>query len=165
MKKNRRKNKNGQEKNTVVPALPDGLYEDKKHIGHTNSSLMLSAYSLVNSNFHSSLNTIASVILMTDSAFAFTAITLNVVNIFSYFMSIYALSLSFYILSVVSNLKSKNTIAKYIIEGNDDISFIIGEIESSHKYNFRFIGIFILFSCVFLLLISDQISSYILKKL
>ena len=165
MKKNRRKNKNGQEKNTVVPALPEGLYEDKKHICHTNSSLMISAYSLVNSNFHSSLNTIASVILMTDSAFAFTAITLNIVNIFSSFMFIYALSLSFYILSIVSNLKSKNTIAKYIIEGNDDISFIIGEIEISHKYNFRFIGFFVLFSCIFIILISEQLSNYISTKL
>lgn len=165
MKKNRRKNKNGQEKNTVVPAPPDDLYENKKHIGHTNSSLMISSYSLINSNFHSSLNTIASVTLVTDSAFAFTAITLNVVNIFSSFMSIYALSISFYILSIISNLKSKKNIAKYIREERADVSLIIDEIESSHKYNFRFIGGFVLFSWVFILLISDQLSNHIPTKL
>lgn len=165
MKKSRKKNRTRNAENTVASALQSNSYESKQYIGNKNISLVISAYSFVNSNFHSSLNTLSSVILMTESAFAFTAIALNIINIFSSLMSIYALSLTLYIISVVSNFESKRAIVKYIREKTDDIDLIIDKIENAHKHNSFFIGTFVLFSFIFIILISDQISKYMTIKL
>lgn len=80
-------------------------------------------------------------------------------------MSIYALSLTLYIISVVSNFESKRAIVKYIREKTDDIDLIIDKIENAHMHNSFFIGTFVLFSFIFIILISDQISKYMTIKL
>ena len=67
------------------------------------ASLRLSLYSMTSSNFHTALNTLASVALVANSALAFTAISRGLMEVFSFGTLIYCSSFILYIASVVLN--------------------------------------------------------------
>ena len=152
--------KNGKSKKAITPEKLGNIQEEKKYFDNNRSSLAFSTYSFVNSNFQSSLNTIASVILVTDSALAFTGISLSLIKIISISMSLYLISVLFYIFFIMLNMNAKKIIVNLIKNNINDINMIINKIENAYRYNFIIVMLIVLFSCVFLVSIIDIFPIY-----
>lgn len=116
-------------------------------------SLLFSIYSLTSSHFHSSLNTLASIIIVTNSALAFAAISREWIEIFSSSICIFILSTIFYFFASYTNLKLKNYIT-YIIK-NDIFEFdkIINEFEKRSNIFLKIISLFVILSIMFFILV------------
>jgi len=112
MKKSRRKSKNRQIKNAEA-SISMEINKDKNDFSDNDRlTSMFPFYSLAISNLQTSLNTISSLIIATDSAFAFTALAFNAVNIFSTFILLYVISSMLYLYIIFSNYKLKKKRAK-----------------------------------------------------
>ena len=122
-----------------------GLSESEK------ASLRLSLYSLTISNFHSTLNTLASIVLVANSALAFAAISRGWIELFSLGTGIYALSLVLYTFAACSNFVAKNTVRNITLNNEEDILKIINCIDKKYKDYTLFISISIIISmlCLF----------------
>lgn len=104
-------------------------------------TLILSMYTMINSQIFSSLNTISSIAIAANSAFAFMALSKGWGNLFSCSIGLFVFSIASYGCAIFSQHQMK----KYIIDisANDVLKFhaIIGKIEKS-------VMMFMILSCV-----------------
>lgn len=165
MKKFRRKNKNRQIKNAET-SMNIEMNQDKNDFSDNDRlTLMFPSYSLASSNLQASLNTISSLIIATDSAFAFTALAFNIENMFSLFILLYIVTSIFYLYIIFSNLKMKKDLMKVMENKNYNIKDVFKKFEDCHKINFMFaIAIFIL-SIIMIMISGELIAKYIPQKL
>lgn len=165
MKKSRRKTKNGQIKNAETSVSIE-MHQDK-NVFYDNDrlALMFPSYSLASSNLQASLNTISSLIIATDSAFAFTALAFKAENIFSGFILLYVISSILYLYIIFSNLKLKIELTKLINNKSYDIKTIFKKFEDCHKLNFWFAIIIFILSITMIIIYGELISKYIPQKL
>ena len=111
MRKQRKKLKQPKE---FCPSVSPST-ENGSVVIENNHGLLFSLYSQTDSNLHMFLNTFASSVLLTESAFAFAGVSIGNMTIFSSLMSYYALSIISYIFSIYFLIESKRKVLEYLM--------------------------------------------------
>lgn len=93
-----------------------------------NLSQYLSLYSLTSSHVHSALNTLASIALVANSAFAFAAIAIKGKPLASEAICVFVLSLIFYSFSLFLYIKENFEIFNALLEEKENIPFLLNRI-------------------------------------
>ncbi len=119
-----------------------------------NLSQCLSLYSLTSSHVHSALNTLASIALVTNSAFAFAAITIKQKNIASDAILVFLLSLTFYILAVIPILRANKEIYLALYSEVNDIFTIVSLIQKELYISIKYMIFSISTSVMFFIIVA-----------
>lgn len=125
-------------------------------------SFLLSMYSLTSSQIHSSLNILASIVIVANSALSFTAISRGWIGMFSGSIGIFVLSLVFYCFAVYSNFKSKKYITYILKNDSFELNKIIDEIEKQSDIFLKNISLSVILSIMFFIFIDITIYEHIL---
>lgn len=165
MRKSHSKSKNRQIKNAEI-SINMEMKKDKNDFSDNDRlTSMFPSYSLASSNLQTSLNTISSLIIATDSAFAFTALAFNAVNIFSTFILLYVISSMLYLYIIFSNYKLKKEIED-IIENKDKIvKDVFKKFKNCHKFNLIIAIVIFALSIAMIIISGEMISKYIPQKI
>ncbi len=165
MKKSHKRNKKRPIKNAET-SMNMEMNQDKNNFSENDKlTLMFPSYSLASSNLQTSLNTISSLIIATDSAFAFTALAFNVVNMFSLFILLYVISSILYLYIIFSNFKLKKDIVKIINNKNHNIKDVFKNFEYCHKLNIIIAITIFALSIVMIMASGELISRHIPQKI
>ena len=144
-------------KRSITPKKNPYIQKEDKNFDN-NLQLIYSIYSIINSNYHSSLNILASIFIVTNSAYAFISISLGYKNIFISFIMVYILSLIFYIFSIVYIFKYKLKIKNMIINRNKTILEYLHILDNCNKVNLFITSLSFMSSVGFLLLCIHNMS-------
>ena len=125
-------------------------------------SFLLSMYSLTSSQIHSSLNILASIVIVANSALSFTAISRGWIGMFSGSIGIFVLSLIFYCCAVYSNFKSKKYITYILKNDSFELNKIIDEIEKQSDIFLKNVSLSVILSIIFFIFIDIAIYEHIL---
>lgn len=119
-----------------------------------NISQWLSLYSLTSSHVHSTLNTLASIALVANSAFAFANITINQKSLTGYAMLAFLLSLVFYGASARPIFRANKKIYTNFQSGMNDVYFYIPLIQKELRISIRCSVASIITSAIFLSIVA-----------
>lgn len=127
--------KTRRQRNISVISNSVQIQSDKKKLSEIEkASLRISLYSLTVSNLHSTLNTLASIVLVANSALAFAAISRGWIELFSVGTGFYCLSLVLYTFSAASNFWIKDVSKKITLNIEDDAFKAINHIDENLKF-------------------------------
>lgn len=99
-----------------------------------NLTMLISLYTLTSSRFNSSINTVTSLLVAADTAFTFTALSMDMNILFSALMFMYILSIIFYIFIICMYLNCKKYIEKAICNDGKNIIDIISDLKKNDTY-------------------------------
>lgn len=117
-------------------------------------SQWLSLYSLTSSHVHSTLNTLASIALVANSAFAFANITINQKSLTGDAMLVFLLSLVFYGAAAWPIFRANKKVYESIQIGVNDMHFYISFIQKELVFSTKYIAFSIISSAVFFAIIA-----------
>lgn len=135
---------------TVARAASPAARPDARN----NISQWLSLYSLTSSHVHSTLNTLASIALVANSAFAFANITINQKSLTGDAMLVFLLSLVFYGAAAWPIFRANKKIYTDFQSGMNDVLFYIPLIQKELRISIGCAVLSIITSGIFLSIVA-----------
>ena len=108
--------------------------DHETHNSSENLNMLISLYTLTSSRFNSSINTVTSLLVAADTAFTFTALSMDMNVLFSALIFMYILSIIFYIFIICIYLNCKKYIEKAICNDCKNIVDIIFHLKKNDTY-------------------------------